>query len=86
MRTGNDKITLNLEYGKIGAALVMAGTFLYYAGLLKQEVADIRAELNYIRAKVDGIYVNKGTPLGNNTLFTGANRLEACLLNEEERL
>jgi len=44
MRTGNDKITLNLEYGKIGAALVMAGTFLYYAGLLKQEVADIKEE------------------------------------------
>jgi len=80
------KSTNNQEWIKVVTGLATFVGFIFYAGRLDQKVSDIEKRIEKIENKIEAVRLLPNTPLGNNTLFTGANRLEACLLNEEERL
>jgi hypothetical protein len=84
MATG--KLTFNPEWGKVAGAIFMAATFIYYAGKFDQKVTDMDKRLEKIENRLEVYHFQQPKPLGQNTLFTSGIHMEACLLNDEERL
>lgn len=78
-------IMVKLDIAKMLTALLAAGSFIFYAGKLDQKVSDMQVRLEKIENRLEVSRLAPSKPISKNT-FTLAGHLEACLLNEEERL
>lgn len=88
----DDKLILNIEKGKIFAGLALAAALIWRGGKLEQtlintveRIEKMEVRFDKIESKIDNLRVLPSKPI-SNTLFTESKRMDACLLNEEERL